>query len=74
MDDSIVIVPLYSIASTHMAVRTYITLAEQFGLSLKDVCEITGKTAKTIEKHYWGQNKESRRIGMSKFESALKIG
>lgn len=69
--DKHVLVPMYAVASSHMAVRTFITLAEQLGLSLKDVCDITGKTVKIIENHYWGSNKESRVIGMNKFDEAL---
>ncbi len=66
-----ILVPLFAVASSHMAVRSFITVAEELGMSLNDVCHVTGKTAKIIQKHYWGNNKESRMQGMSKFDQAF---
>ena len=59
-------VPKYEAISSHNAVKTFITLALQAGVSPKTVAEITGKTVAVIIKHYYGSNEDHIKAEMAK--------
>ncbi|HET8860926.1 phage integrase SAM-like domain-containing protein [Marivirga sp.] len=52
-------VPKHDIVSSHIAIKTFITLCEKKGIPPKDVATMTGKTVKVILKHYSGTDKPS---------------
>ncbi|MEQ9440719.1 MAG: phage integrase SAM-like domain-containing protein [Cyclobacteriaceae bacterium] len=56
--DRTITIPKYQAISSHNAVKTFITLALQQGISPKTVAEITGKTVAVIIKHYYGSNED----------------
>ena len=64
--DIVNIVPKYEAISSHNAVKTFITLALQAGVSPKTVAEITGKTVNVIIKHYYGSNEDHIKREMAK--------
>ncbi|MDF9800562.1 integrase [Catalinimonas alkaloidigena] len=64
--DQTITVPKYEAISSHNAVKTFITLALQAGISPKTVAEITGKTVAVIIKHYYGSNEDQLKAEMAK--------
>lgn len=64
--DVVKTVPKYKAISSHNAVKTFITLALQAGISPKTVAEITGKTVAVIIKHYYGSNEDQLKAEMAK--------
>ena len=54
-------IPKHKIITTHIAVKTFISLCCKKNISPKTVSIITGKTVKVIMKHYLGMDKESVR-------------
>lgn len=58
--------PKYQIIGTHNAVKTFITLSLQSGADLATVASITGKSIKTIRKHYYGTTRDEIKRQMSK--------
>lgn len=54
-------IPKHEIMTTHIAVKTFISLCCKKNISPKTVSIITGKTVKVIMKHYLGMDKESVR-------------
>lgn len=64
--DVVNIIPKYEAISSHNAVKTFITLALQAGVSPKTVAEITGKTVAVIIKHYYGSNEDHIKAEMTK--------
>lgn len=59
-------IPKYEEISSHNAVKTFITLALQKGISPKSVAEMTGKTVNVIIKHYYGSNEDHIKAEMVK--------
>ncbi|MCB0497218.1 MAG: phage integrase SAM-like domain-containing protein [Cyclobacteriaceae bacterium] len=55
------LVPKWQVMSTHIAVKTFITLFAKKGVSPKVIAAITGKTVKVIWKHYYGIDKDQIR-------------
>jgi integrase len=45
--------PLSSLVTSHLAIKTFITLCHKWGISTKHVAVITGKTEKVINDHYY---------------------
>lgn len=54
-------VPKWSILSSHIAIKSFITMCGEKGVSPKTVSEITGKSVAIIIKHYYGTNKATIR-------------
>jgi site-specific recombinase XerD len=52
-------VPKHDVVTSHIAIKTFITLCEKKGIPPKDVATMTGKTVKVILKHYSGTDKPS---------------
>ncbi len=52
--------------SSHMAIRTFITLCGKKGIPVKTVSEITGKSVNVILKHYYGTDREAIRKDMER--------
>lgn len=48
----------HEIISTHMAVKTFITLALSWGMSIPDIAAVVGKHVRTIQGHYAAGDKE----------------
>lgn len=48
----------HEIISTHMAVKTFITLGLSWGISIPDIAAVVGKHVRTIQGHYAAGNKE----------------
>lgn len=59
-------VPKWKVISTHIAVKTFISLCGIKGISPKAVSEITGKTVNVILKHYYAIDKKTIRDQMLK--------
>lgn len=58
-------VPKWQVMSTHIAVKTFISLCSKKGISPKIISTITGKTVRIILKHYYGIDKGLIREQMS---------
>lgn len=50
--------PLYELATSHLAVKTFITLCHKWGIPTRHVSEITGKTEKVINQYYYAVSDE----------------
>lgn len=50
--------PLYSLVTSHLAVKTFITLCHKWGIPTKHVASITGKTEKVINEYYYAVSDE----------------
>lgn len=48
----------HEIIGTHMAVKTFITLALSWGISIPDIAAVVGKHVRTIQGHYAAGDKE----------------
>jgi len=59
-------VPKYSQITSHIAIKTFITMCGDKGISPKSVSEITGKSVNIIMKHYYGIDKISLRSEMER--------
>jgi integrase len=53
------LVPKHKVITSHIAIKTFISLCSKKGISPKVVSEITGKTVKVILKHYYGIDKST---------------
>ncbi len=53
------LVPKWQVITTHIAIKTFISLCSKKGISPKIVSEITGKTVRVILKHYYGIDKKT---------------
>lgn len=51
--------PKWQLISSHIAVKTFISLCGKKGISAKVVSEITGKSVQVILKHYYGIDKKT---------------
>ncbi|NQZ76309.1 MAG: phage integrase SAM-like domain-containing protein [Ekhidna sp.] len=56
----------WSVLSSHIAIKTFITLCGEKGVSPKTVSEITGKSVSIIIKHYYGTSKSTIRNEMNR--------
>ncbi|WP_422358578.1 phage integrase SAM-like domain-containing protein [Reichenbachiella sp.] len=52
-------VPKFKVITSHIAVKTFISLCGKKGISPKIVSEITGKSVEIIIKHYYGIDRET---------------
>ncbi len=52
-------VPKWQVITSHIAIKTFISLCGVKGISPKIVSEITGKSVEVILKHYYGIDKET---------------
>ncbi|MEO9806696.1 MAG: phage integrase SAM-like domain-containing protein [Reichenbachiella sp.] len=59
-------IPKYEVITTHIAVKTFISLCCKKNISPKTVSIITGKTVKVIMKHYLGMDKSTVKDQMIK--------
>jgi hypothetical protein len=61
-------VPKWQVVTSHIAVKTFITLCGEKGISPLKVSAVTGKSVNILIKHYYGIDKESIQ---SNFEQAF---
>lgn len=57
-------VPKWQVITSHIAIKTFISLCGVKGISPKIVSEITGKSVEIILKHYYGIDKETIKTQM----------
>ncbi len=60
------IVPKHKIITSHIAVKTFISLCGKKGVSPKAVSEVTGKSVEVIIKHYYGIDHKTIKEQMTK--------
>ncbi|MEP5613717.1 MAG: phage integrase SAM-like domain-containing protein, partial [Cyclobacteriaceae bacterium] len=58
--------PKWQVLSSHIAIKTFITMCGSKGVSPKVVSEVTGKSVNIIMKHYYGTSKKSIRSEMAR--------
>jgi integrase len=58
----------WELISTHIGVKTFITLMLQSGMQVKEVAEIVGKSTKVIDQHYHGLD---NKIVLNKAQNAF---
>ncbi|MEP0984350.1 phage integrase SAM-like domain-containing protein [Ekhidna sp.] len=59
-------VPKWKVITSHIAIKTFISLCGKKGISPKAVSEITGKSVEIIIKHYYGIDKETIKEQMNR--------
>lgn len=59
-------VPKWKTITSHIAIKTFISLCGKKGISPKAVSEITGKSVEIIIKHYYGIDKETIKQQMNR--------
>lgn len=59
-------IPTWTLISTHDAIRTFITLSAERGMTVSAISKITGKTIPVLLKHYLNQSQKIADLEMEK--------